>query len=64
MIPPKNGDTLRASFSRFEALRYHGKAVAGKIPAGASNPHGVYDSHIPECFSYLHSTDKAVETKG
>jgi hypothetical protein len=62
-IPPQDGDTLRASFSRFEALRYHGKAAA-ENPGWALNPHGVYDSHIPESFSYLHFTEKAVGTKG
>lgn len=54
-FPPAEGDTLRASFSRFEALRYHGRTVR-ESPAWALNPHGAYDSHIPECFSYLHFT--------
>jgi hypothetical protein len=56
-FPPKEGDVLRADFSRFEALRYHGK-TAGESPGWALNPHGVYDSHIPECFSYLHFSEK------
>jgi hypothetical protein len=56
-FPPKEGDTLRASFSRFEALRYHGKSVA-ESPGWALNAHGVYDSHIPECFSYLHFSER------
>jgi len=56
-FPPSEGDTLRASFSRFEALRYHGKTVS-ESAAWALNEHGVYDSHIPECFSYLHFTEK------
>jgi hypothetical protein len=56
-FPPREGDIVRASFSRFEALRYHGKTVA-ESPGWALNPHGVYDSHIPECFSYLHFTGK------
>jgi hypothetical protein len=56
-LPPREGDILRASFSRFEALRYHGKVVA-ESPAWALNPHGVYDSHIPECFSFLHFTER------
>lgn len=25
-----------------------------QVPVDAANPHGVYNSHIPECFSYLH----------
>jgi hypothetical protein len=59
-FPPAEGDTLRASFSRFEALRYHGKTVA-ESAAWALNEHGVYDSHIPECFSYLHFTERTAD---
>lgn len=59
-FPPAEGDTLRASFSRFEALRYHGKTVE-QSAAWALNEHGVYDSHIPECFSYLHFTEKRAD---
>jgi hypothetical protein len=54
-FPPVEGDTLRAAFMRFEALSYHGKTVA-ESPGWALNAHGVYDSHIPERFSYLHFT--------
>jgi hypothetical protein len=60
VLPPREGDTLRVSFSRFEALRYHGKTVA-ESPGWALNSHGVYDSHIPECFSYLHFVDRGAE---
>lgn len=56
-FPPKDGETLRASFSRFETLRYNGKTAA-ESAAWALNEHGVYDSHIPECFSYLHFTER------
>jgi hypothetical protein len=52
-FPPAEGDTLRAAFFRFEALRYHNKTVV-ESPGWALNEHGVYDSHIPENFSYLH----------
>jgi len=58
-FPPKEGDTLRAAFFRFEALRYHGKTLNESV-AWALNEHGVYDSHIPESFSYLHFTEKGV----
>lgn len=54
-LPPKEGDVIRVSFSRFEALRYNGKTVP-ESAAWALNEHGVYDSHIPECFPYLHFT--------
>jgi hypothetical protein len=52
-FPPAAGDTLRGAFFRFEALRYHGRTVANSV-GWALNEHGVYDSHIPEQFSYLH----------
>jgi hypothetical protein len=59
-FPPAEGETLRASFFRFEALRYHGKTVGESI-GWALNEHGVYDSHTPENFSFLHFTEKEEE---
>jgi hypothetical protein len=51
--PPCAGDTPRIDFSRFEVMDYGGRQ--GLPSAGwALNPHGVYDSHIPECFSFVH----------
>ncbi len=59
-LPPKYGDVWRMDFSRFEALDYNG--IKAQRSAGwAFNPHGVYDSHIPECFTYVHFTDRVVE---
>ncbi len=54
-LPPREGETLRCDFSRFEALRVHGKALP-ENPGWSLNPHGVYDSHIPESFSVVHFT--------
>lgn len=51
--PPQPGETLRCDFSRFEALRLHG-APLPQNPGWSLNPHGVYDSHIPESFSVVH----------
>ena len=51
--PPKEGDSLRFQAFRFEALRYHGKTISDSV-GWALNKHGVYDSHIPENFAYLH----------
>jgi hypothetical protein len=56
-LPPREGDTLRCDFSRFEALRVHGKPVP-ENPGWSLNPHGVYDSHIPESFSVVHFTER------
>ena len=56
-LPPRNGDVWRMDFSRFEALRYNGRLVDPSV-GWSFNTHGVYDSHIPECFTYVHfSTD-------
>lgn len=59
-FPPRDGDTLRLALSRFEALRYHGRTVA-ESPGWALNAHGVYDSHIPECFSFLHFSERIAQ---
>jgi hypothetical protein len=52
-LPPRVGDTLRCDFSRFEALRVHGRPLP-ENPGWSLNPHGAYDSHIPESFSVVH----------
>jgi hypothetical protein len=52
-FPPREGDTLRCDFSRFQALRVHGQPLP-QNPGSSLNPHGVYDSHIPESFSVVH----------
>jgi hypothetical protein len=54
-LPPSEGETLRCDFSRFEALRVHGKPLP-ENPGWSLNPHGVYDSHVPESFSVVHFT--------
>jgi hypothetical protein len=56
-LPPREGEILRCDFSRFEALRVHGKPLP-ETPGMSLNPHGVYDSHIPESFSVVHFTDR------
>lgn len=56
-LPPREGEALRCDFSRFEALRVHGKPLP-ENPGWSLNPHGVYDSHIPESFSIVHFTEK------
>jgi hypothetical protein len=53
ILPPKDGDTWRMDFSRFEAFHAAGVRVSPD-PGWALNRHGVYDSHIPECFSFVH----------
>ncbi len=52
-LPPRDGDVWRMDFSRFELLESCGVTVEPH-PGWALNKHGVYDSHIPECFSFVH----------
>jgi hypothetical protein len=51
-VPPRPGDVWRVDFSRFELLESCG-AKAEPHPGWALNKHGVYDSHIPECFPFV-----------
>jgi len=56
-LPPRAGDVWRMDFSRFEALYAGGNRVQPD-PGWALNRHGVYDSHIPECFSLIEFSDE------
>ncbi len=51
-VPPRDGDMWRFDFSRFQALHYSGLKAA-RSPGWSFNAHGVYDSHIPECFTQV-----------
>ncbi|MBM3262619.1 MAG: carbohydrate-binding family 9-like protein [candidate division Zixibacteria bacterium] len=51
-LPPQNGDVWRIDFSRFNQYK---QAPPSRDPGGwAWSPHGVWDSHVPECFPYIH----------
>lgn len=53
-LPPLEGDVWRMDFSRFNKVR---EAPPAKDSGGwAWSAHGVWDSHIPECFPYIHFT--------
>jgi hypothetical protein len=59
-LPPDDSDTWRIFFGRFQKFNNAGKEV-NPHPAWAWNKHGVYDTHIPECFTRIHfSTGKLV----
>jgi hypothetical protein len=58
-LPPKPGDIWRMDFSRFEALQYNGVS-ADPSPGWSFNKHGVYDSHIPECFTHVHFSQDVI----
>jgi len=57
--PPKNGDIWRFDFSRFEFFECNGIRF-NHHPGWSFNKHGVYDSHIPECFTYVHFSDEII----
>ena len=52
VIPGQNLSALRVNLSRFQKLQYNAY-YPKKHPGWALNPFGVYDSHIPSCFSYI-----------
>lgn len=59
-LPPRDGDVWRMDFSRFEPPS--AGTTAGKPDPGWSlNRHGVYDSHIPEVFSFVHFRDRRID---
>jgi hypothetical protein len=51
-LPPKDGDVWRIDLSRFN--QYKAPPPAQDSSGWFWNPHGVWDSHIPECFPYIH----------
>ena len=53
-VPPKNGDTWRMDFSRFNKKKY-GEGDSG---GWVWSRHGVWDSHVPECFVRVQFSDK------
>ncbi len=56
-LPPRDGDTWRMDFSRFNTYR---AAPPANDPGGwAWSAHGVWDSHVPELFPHVRfSTDE------
>jgi hypothetical protein len=50
-LPPRDGDVWRMDFSRFNTYK---EAPPAKDSGGwAWSKHGVWDSHIPECFPFI-----------
>jgi hypothetical protein len=50
-LPPKDGDVWRMDFSRFNT--YKASAPAKDSGGWVWTRHGVWDSHIPECFAFV-----------
>ncbi len=57
-LPPRDGDTWQMDFSRFN--QYREAPPAADAGGWAWSPHGVWDSHVPECFTYIHFSMKDI----
>jgi hypothetical protein len=57
-LPPAEKDTWRMDFSRFN--QYKEAPPANDHGGWAWSPHGVWDSHVPSCFTYIHFSTKDV----
>ena len=59
-LPPQDQDIWRMDFSRFNQYK---EAPPANDPGGwAWSPHGVWDSHVPDCFTYIHFSKEDVGT--
>jgi len=62
-LPPQDGDVWRIDFSRFN--QYKAPPPAHDSSGWFWSRHGVWDSHVPECFPYIHfSTNEVEHVKG
>ncbi len=59
-LPPEDGDVWRMDFSRFNQ---HKDESGGDSGGWAWSPHGVWDSHVPECFTFIHFVSISLEDK-
>ncbi len=59
-LPPRNGDVWRVFFGRFEKLLLGGQEL-DPHPAWCWTKHGVYDTHLPECWTEVRFSEKYVE---
>ena len=59
-LPPRDGDVWRMDFSRFNTYK---EAPPAKDSGGwVWTRHGIWDSHIPECFAHIRFTTNDVST--
>ena len=59
-LPPKDGDVWRMDFSRFN--QYKAPAPTKDSGGWAWSRHGIWDSHVPECFTYVQFSTQDVST--
>lgn len=57
-LPPQDQDVWRMDFSRFN--QYQEAPPANDSGGWAWSPHGVWDSHLPECFTYIHFSESKI----
>jgi len=57
-LPPKDGDVWRMDFSRFNT--YKSPPPSKDSGGWAWSSHGVWDSHVPECFTYVEFSDQSI----
>jgi hypothetical protein len=50
-LPPRPGDVWRMDFSRFN--QYKAPPPARDSGGWFWSPHRVWDSHVPECFTFV-----------
>lgn len=60
-LPPREGDVWRVDFSRFN--QYKAPPPSKDSGGWAWSRHGVWDSHIPECFPYIHFSTRNLPDK-
>lgn len=60
-LPPHDKDVWRMDFSRFN--QYKAAPPANDSGGWAWSPHGVWDSHVPECFTYIHFSERSIPDK-
>jgi hypothetical protein len=60
-LPPKNGDVWRMDFSRFNT--YKESAPAKDSGGWVWTRHGIWDSHIPECFAFIEFSTNNVRSR-
>lgn len=60
-LPPKAGDTWRIDCSRFN--QYKAAPPAQDSGGWAWGAHGIWDSHIPELFPYVHFSDQLISNR-
>ena len=58
-LPPEDQDIWRMDFSRFN--QYKEAPPANDAGGWAWSPHGVWDSHVPECFTYIHFSSEYLD---